>query len=257
MSEPYIIVIPARYASSRFPGKMLVPLHGKPMILHSVDRARESAASEIVVATDDDRIASVCVEAGVEVEMTDSTHPSGTDRIAEVAVRRGWASTAAIVGLQGDEPATPASHLDQLAGNLAMYPEADMATLCMPIDSELDYQNPNRVKVVRDHKGFALYFSRASIPWRRDAVTDSSFPSAHLHVGLYAYRCGYLHDYHKLGACELEKEEQLEQLRVLYRGGRIHVDLISNGMASGVDHPDDVVTAEGALTRLANEGDRR
>jgi len=188
MPEPYIVVIPAGYASSRYPGKMLVPLNGKPMILHTIDRARESDASEVIVATDDERIAQVCRQVGADVEMTDPSHPSGTDRIAEVAVTRAWSEETRIVGLQGDEPATPASHLDRLAFNLSQFPEADMATMCLAIVNEHDYQNPNRVKVVRDKQGFALYFSRASIPWRRDAREQSLFPDALLHIGLYAYR---------------------------------------------------------------------
>jgi len=256
MPEPYIIVIPARYASSRYPGKMLVPLNGKPMILHTIDRARESAASQVVVATDDERIADLCRQVGADVEMTDPEHPSGTDRIAQVAVARAWPKETRIVGLQGDEPATPASHLYQLALNLSQFPDADMATMCVAIANEHDYQNPNRVKVVCDKAGFALYFSRASIPWRRDARELSRFPGALLHIGLYAYRCSFLSEYHTLGACELEQEEQLEQLRVLYHGGRIHVEQVADAPASGVDQPDDVASAEAALYRLASEANR-
>ena len=246
----YNIVIPARYASSRFPGKPLFELRGKPMILHTVDRARESEASSIVVATDDERIAAVCEQADIEVHMTRADHPSGTDRIAEVAKSRGWASDITIVGLQGDEPATPANHLDFLAANLEKNADADMATLCMSITSEDDYQNPHRVKVVRDHRDMALYFSRAPIPWRRDSTSTHGFPDAFLHLGLYAYRCEFLNAYSALGSCSIEDEEQLEQLRVLFHGGKIHVGLVPATIARGVDHPDDVPMVEAMLDKL-------
>ncbi len=248
----YTIVIPARYASSRFPGKPLHLLNGKPMILHTVARARESAADAVVVATDDERIFQVCADAGVDVQMTDSEHPSGTDRIAEVARSRAWKHDRLIVGLQGDEPATPAHHLDLLAANLERVTEADMATLCMPIEDIQDYRDVNRVKVVRDCRDMALYFSRASIPVRRDLGVASraavdSFPDSYLHIGLYAYRCGYLLNYHALHSCALEQEEQLEQLRVLYHGGRIHVGEVEPSRARGIDHPDDVSVLEPVL----------
>jgi len=254
-AEPYTIVIPSRFGSSRFPGKPLYPLNGLPMILHTVARARESKAVEIVVATDDQRIASVCQDADVDVQMTDAAHPSGTDRIAEVARIRGWPAERLIIGLQGDEPATPADHLDLLATNLASQPDADMATLCMPITQLADFNSKHRVKVVFDYKGMALYFSRAPIPARRDPVSAENsaadlFPEAFLHIGLYAYRCAYLLDYHALKACALEQEEQLEQLRVLFHGGRIHVGQVDASEARGVDHPADVPVLEALLSLL-------
>ncbi len=251
-AQTYTIVIPARYASSRFPGKPLHLLNGKPMILHTVARARESAAQAVVVATDDERIRAVCAAAGVDVQMTDPDHPSGTDRIAEVARSRNWEHSRLIVGLQGDEPATPAPHLDLLASNLERVTDADMATLCMPIQTLQDYRDANRVKVVRDSRDMALYFSRASIPVRRDVTVPGgtageNYPASYLHIGLYAYRCGYLLDYHALEACMLEREEQLEQLRVLFHGGRIHVGLVEASKARGIDHPDDVAVLEPVL----------
>jgi len=249
----YTIVIPARHASSRFPGKPLHPLNGRPMILHALDRARESRASRVVVATDDERIVGVCRTAGADVELTRADHPSGTDRIAEVATRRGWPETTLVVGLQGDEPATPPARLDALAANLRRHAEADMATFCTPITRERDRLDPMRVKVVRDAADMALYFSRAPIPWRRDARDDGTFPDAFLHVGLYAYRCGYLLRYGALAASAAEREEQLEQLRVLHHGGRIHVGLVAAGAAHGVDVPGDVASAERALDALADE----
>ena len=249
-SDNYAIVIPARHASSRFPGKMLVPLlDGRPMVLHAWQRATESAAGEVVIATDHEGIAEVCQAAGADVEMTDVAHATGTDRIAEVATRRGWLASRVIVGLQGDEPATPPAWLDLLARNLAANPDAHMATLAVPIESREDYLDPNRVKLVTDRQGMALYFSRAPIPWRRDEVSDSDFPQALLHVGLYAYRRGFLAKYGAMAPAPLEGEEKLEQLRVLYEGGRIHVGLVQ-GRSHGVDHPDDVVAAERALSAL-------
>ncbi len=255
MSIPsYAIVIPARFGSSRFPGKMLAPvLDGTPLVLHAWQRACESAASQVIIATDDGRIASVCADAGAEVEMTDAAHPSGTDRIAEVATRRAWDTSQVIVGLQGDEPATPPEWLDVLATNLASHPDADMATLAVAIDNSNDYHDPNRVKLVTDRRGMALYFSRAPIPWRRDASDDSDVPEALLHVGLYAYRRSFLSDYESMPSAQLEQEEKLEQLRALYEGRRIHVGMV-RGQSQGVDHPDDLADAEQALRALHDRG---
>ncbi len=244
----YTIVVPARHGSSRFPGKPLHPLGGRPMILHVLDRARESNAERVVVATDDERIASVCRAAGADVAMTSREHPSGTDRIAEVARARAWAPETVIVGLQGDEPATPPERLDALAANLVEHPEADLATFRSPIRRREDWLDPMRVKVVTDAAGMALYFSRAPIPWRRDPTDDEAdFPESFVHVGLYAYRCGFLGRYAALEPSTLEAEEQLEQLRVLHHGGRIHVGTVDAGAAHGVDVPGDVPAAELAL----------
>ncbi len=240
------IVIPSRFGSSRFPGKPLHPLNGKAMILHVIDRARESDATNIVVATDDQRIADVCADVNADVEMTDVSHVSGTDRIAEVATRRAWSADAIIVGLQGDEPATPASLLNQLATNLHKFSYANMATFCKPVKNIADYRNSHRVKVVRDNRNMALYFSRASIPARREDSGANDFPASYIHIGLYAYRCDYLKQFSNLPPAVIEQEEQLEQLRVLYNGGRIHVDLVDE-VAAGVDHPDDVAGVEALL----------
>lgn len=266
MSHPeYTIVIPARYASSRFPGKPLHLINDRPMILHTADRARESGASALVIATDDDRIRHVCERDGLDVQMTDPGHPSGTDRIAEVADKRKWSDETLIVGLQGDEPATASSHLDLLAHNLSDNAEADMATLCMPISVHEDYINPNRVKLVRDCRDMALYFSRSPIPARRQTPTNgkvpvsdssdeqyqslSAIPESFLHIGLYAYRRLYLKEYQRLPQCAIEQEEQLEQLRVLFYGGKIHVGTVSQSPVRGVDHPDDIQILETILRR--------
>lgn len=231
--------------------------------MHTADRARESGADQIVIATDDNRILNVCEQDGLDVQMTDESHPSGTDRIAEVAISRQWPDDMLIVGLQGDEPATRAEHLNLLAQNLAENSQANMATLCMPITNQDDYTNPNRVKVVCNHNNMALYFSRSAIPARRaqlvksdgieavgrvnDSADDSAFPQAFLHIGLYAYRCAYLKTYQNLAPCLIENEEQLEQLRVLYYGGQIHVGTVTVSPARGVDHPDDIAVLESIL----------
>jgi len=222
------------------------------MILHTARRAAESSAASVIIATDDERIAQVCQHADLDVEMTSSDHPTGTDRIAEVAMRRGWEAQHIIVGLQGDEPATPADHLDALAANLQQHDDADMATLCMPVQCLEDYLDPNRVKVVRDHRDMALYFSRAPIPAQRHRLLSNSdeqiaMPEAWLHIGLYAYRCGFLSEYQKLGICALEEEEQLEQLRVMYHGGRIHCGGVIGSGVRGVDSPSDVPVLEKLL----------
>lgn len=235
-------------SSTRFPGKPLHPLNGKPMLLHVIDRARESAASTIIVATDDERIQALCIEAEVQVEMTDPSHISGTDRIAEVAHRLEWSDDTIIVGLQGDEPATSADSLNALANNLSANHDADMASFCTQVSNVDEYENANRVKVVRDHRGMALYFSRSSIPYRRDEDNASEFPDAFIHVGLYAYRCQYLKHFSTLSPAYLEEQEQLEQLRVLYNGGRIHVDVIDE-VAAGVDHIEDVAAIESILKK--------
>ena len=251
----YTIVIPARHGSSRFPGKPLHRLGGRPMVLHVLDRALESRARSVVVATDDERIGSVCRAAGADVEMTSPEHPSGTDRIAEVARRREWPAERVIVGLQGDEPATPPERLDALAANLVAHPEADMATFRAPIARREDWLDPMRVKVVTDAAGMALYFSRAPIPWRRDPTGRiDDFPEAFAHVGLYAYRAGFLGRYASLEPSPLEREEQLEQLRVLHHGGRIHVGTLADSAVHGVDVPGDVPAAELALEAFRRRG---
>lgn len=254
-TEPYAIVIPARYASSRFPAKMLAPMFdGRALVIHTWERACESAASEVIVATDDERIATVCRDAGADCVLTSAEHPSGTDRIAEVAERKAWPAERIVVGLQGDEPTTPAAWLDRLAANLADHADADIATLAMRLASEADYHDPNRVKLVLDHRGMAMYFSRAPIPWRRDPASDTTFPDALLHVGLYAYRRSFLHDYPTLPDALIEREEKLEQLRALYAGKTIHVGIVQ-GHTHGVDHPDDLATANRELQRLHARGD--
>jgi len=247
-TQAWHVVIPARYASTRFPGKPLHPLLGKPMVLHVVDKARASGANTVVVATDDERIALVCDSAGVEVVMTDENHASGTDRIAEVATIKQWHGSVRVVGLQGDEPAMPAEHIDRLANNLLLHPEAAMATLCFPVQSLEDVVNTDRVKVVRDKQGLALYFSRAPIPHQRDVSELNQNLMARIHIGIYAYRADFLMQYAQLPASALERLEQLEQLRVLEAGFKIHVDEVAEAVAHGVDRLNDVASIEKLLS---------
>lgn len=239
------VVIPARYASQRLPGKPLADLHGKPLVLHVADRARESGASNIIVATDDTRIYDVCRSAGVVAEMTRSDHGSGTDRIAEVAQRLGWDSDAIVVNLQGDEPLMAGSTIRQVAALLAKHESAQLATLCTPITSLAEFLNPNVVKVVADRSGMAMYFSRAPIPWNREDTdqtsgSQQSWACAFRHIGLYAYRVATLENLTKAPVCEIEQIEKLEQLRALWNGMNIAVETANEIPGPSVDTPEDL-----------------
>jgi len=247
------VAIPARYASSRLPGKPLIDLAGKPMIQHVYERALQSGAEEVVIATDDQRIFDSAETFGAEVCMTSSDHHSGSDRLAELAELRNWSDDTIIVNLQGDEPLTPQSILKQAARGLDEHPDAGIATLCTPITSASQLYDPHTVKVVRDHEGYALYFSRAPIPWERDALDVEAHPEhnqAFRHIGLYAYRAGYLREYARSEPCDLERIESLEQLRALWQGIRIFVDIAEQLPGHGVDTPEDV-EAVAALLKQA------
>jgi 3-deoxy-manno-octulosonate cytidylyltransferase (CMP-KDO synthetase) len=240
------VVIPARFDSSRLPGKALLPLAGKPMLQWVHERARASAASEVIVATDDERIASAAREFGADVAMTARTHVSGTDRIAEVAATRGWADGDIIVNVQGDEPLIPPVVIDQVAKLLETHARADIATLAVKIDALADLADPNNVKVACDAGGRALYFSRAPIPFNRDAPT--TVVSACLrHVGLYAYRVAALRRLASLPAGRLEVVEKLEQLRALENGMEIRVALAVERPLADVNTAADLERAERAL----------
>lgn len=221
----------------------------------------ETGASEVIVATDDHRIVDYCESQNFRVMLTSDEHPTGTDRVAEVVERLNWPDEAIVVCLQGDEPATPQQIVHQVARNLAAHPEASIATLCANIDTIDDYHNFNRVKVVFDVNGYAMYFSRAAIPYRRDGAlssnqqsTDSSsgFPQAWVHIGMYAYRAGFLREFQQMVVHPYEQEEKLEQLRALANGYRIHVELADAVPAHGVDHPDDVAVLEKVLLGQAS-----
>ena len=237
------VVIPSRYGAQRLPGKPLADLGGKPLVLHVCDRARESGASDVLVATDDARIHDACQAAGISVEMTSPHHASGTDRIAEVATRRGWGDDELVVNLQGDEPLMPAADVEQAARLLES--GADMSTLCTPIHDLQEFLNPNVVKVVADGQGRALYFSRAPIPWNRDGATgglasQQQYQGALRHIGLYGYRVGALKRLAATPPCELEQLEKLEQLRALWLGMRIAIDVARELPGPSVDTPEDL-----------------
>ncbi len=239
----FTIVIPARYASSRLPGKPLLDLAGKTMLQRVWERAGASSAQRVVIATDDERINAAAQEFGAEVMLTRPDHPSGTDRIAEVVQRLELGDDAIVVNVQGDEPLIPAEVIEQVAANLAAHPEASIATLSESIDDPGTLQDPNAVKVVADRRGMALYFSRASIPWPRDhdwSTGEMPPGSWFRHIGLYAYRVAFLHRYTGWSAAPLERCESLEQLRALYEGERIHVEEACVPVPGGVDTADDL-----------------
>jgi 3-deoxy-manno-octulosonate cytidylyltransferase (CMP-KDO synthetase) len=241
----FTVVIPARYASQRLPGKPLALLHGRPLIWHVCECAKRSGAAAVIVATDDARIQSACREAGVEVEMTAASHSSGTDRIAEVAARRGWHDDEMVVNLQGDEPLMPPADIEQTAALLVAHPDAGMSTLCTPIHGLQEFLDPNVVKVVADGQGLALYFSRAPIPWNRDGapaglVSQQQYHGALRHIGLYGYRVAALKRLAATPPSELEQLEKLEQLRALSLGMRIAVDVARQVPGPSVDTPADL-----------------
>ncbi len=242
----YRVVIPARYDSSRLPGKALLPLAGKPMLQWVHERARSAKAAEVIIATDDERIASAARGFGAEVAMTARTHVSGTDRIAEVAGARGWGEADIVVNVQGDEPLIPPAVIDQVAQLLAANPRADIATLAARIDQINDFNDPNVVKVACDTGGRALYFSRAPIPWNRDTPTTLT-PASLRHVGIYAYRVGALRRLAGLPASRLEQIEKLEQLRALENGLEIRVALAVERPLADVNTAADLERAERAL----------
>lgn len=243
------VAIPARYGSTRLPGKPLRLLEGKPLLQYVFEQAQKSGAEEIVIATDNEQIKSVAEGFGAEVCMTDASHPSGSDRLAEVAKIKGWSDTEIIVNLQGDEPLMPPELIHRVADDLANYPAASISTVCTPIHTTAELFDPHVVKVVMDKEGFALYFSRAPIPWDRDAfaVTTEMLSEQVLHyrhIGLYGYRAEFLHHYSEMSACALEATESLEQLRALWHGKRIHVTEVEQPPGHGVDTEDDLMRVE-------------
>lgn len=245
------VVIPARYASTRLPGKPLRLLAGKPMIQHVYERALASGAAGVVIATDDERIREVAEGFGATVYMTAEGHRSGTDRIAEVASREDYAPEDIIVNLQGDEPLVPESIIRQVAANLDAHPAASIATLRARLNSVGELFDPNVVKVVSDEQDYALYFSRAPIPWDRDRfgkeVEVSALYGYWRHIGMYAYRAGFLKEYLQWPPCRLEQVESLEQLRALWHGRRIHVAEAVAASPAGVDTEEDIARVEAKL----------
>jgi len=243
---PFRVVIPARFDSSRLPGKALLPLAGKPMLQWVHERARASRAAEVLIATDDDRISTAARGFGAEVAMTARAHISGTDRIAEVAGARGWAADDIVVNVQGDEPLIPPAIINQVAELLAANPRADIATLASKIDNAADLTEPNNVKIACDATGRALYFSRAPIPFNRDAPTTLT-PASLRHVGIYAYRVASLRRLAGLPVSRLEQIEKLEQLRALENGMEIRVALAVERPLADVNTAADLERAERAL----------
>lgn len=235
----YKIVIPARHGSRRLPGKPLLEIAGKPMIVHVCERAL-AAGDAVYVATDDERIAAAVAGLPVTAVMTRGDHASGTERLAEVAEQRGWPDDTLIVNLQGDEPLMRPELIRQLAGALANGGSAEVATLAAPIDDPADVFDPHAVKVVLDRHGHALYFSRAPIPWHRESFgqTDRQAAAAYpwlRHIGIYAYTAGFLRRYVMWPASGLEAIEALEQLRILWQGERIRVLTVPSAPHAGVD----------------------
>lgn len=236
----FSVIIPARYASTRLPGKALIDICGKPMIQHVYERALESGASAVYIATDDKRIEASAKKFAAKVILTADTHRSGTDRLAEAVNYLSCNDDDIIVNLQGDEPLMPAGLIEQVAKDLHEHHDASVSTLCTPIHSADDVANPNVVKVVFSKTGYALYFSRAPIAWEREHFRISDFrPSGHhmhyRHIGLYAYRASFLSRYVTWPTCDIEQMESLEQLRVLWNGDRIHISEASAIPPPGVD----------------------
>jgi 3-deoxy-manno-octulosonate cytidylyltransferase (CMP-KDO synthetase) len=250
MSGQFKIVIPARFESSRLAGKVLLQVAGKTMLQHVWERCGHSGASEIVVATDDSRVAETAAAIGADVCMTSADCHSGTDRVAEVCAIRGWDEDSPVVNVQGDAPLIPPASITRVAGLLTEHPDASVATLCTPINSSAEYADPNVVKVVFDNDGRALYFSRSPIPAAGHGNTaDSAAASAYRHLGLYAYRVGALRVLSSAEPCQLEKLERLEQLRALWLGMEIRISVDSESHGPDVDTLEDLRKVEQMLAK--------
>ena len=260
MTPDFIVAIPARHDASRLPGKPLRLLGGEALILHVARRALAAGAREVWVAADDARILAALEGSGVRTVLTATSHASGTDRLAECAALAGWRDDAIVVNLQGDEPFAPAAGIRAVASRLVQA-DSEMATLATPIEDAAMLFDPNTVKLVRDAGGHALYFSRAPIPWPRDAGLDPARAQQHdtmpaggewlRHVGIYAYRAGFLRRFTAMPPGRLEQIESLEQLRALEAGVRIAVDITPEPFPPGIDTPDDLVRAEAYLATQA------
>ncbi|MEZ8965403.1 3-deoxy-manno-octulosonate cytidylyltransferase [Vibrio breoganii] len=246
----FTVIIPARYQSTRLPGKPLADICGKPMIEHVYRQAIQAGAEQVIIATDDQRVADVAAEFSGTVCMTSPDHESGTERLAEVVEKMGIAPDHIVVNVQGDEPLIPPVVIAQVADNLAAS-TAPMATLGVAIEDAEEAFNPNAVKVVTDNQGYALYFSRATIPWDRDQFADDKSQLNQplmRHIGIYAYRAGFISKYINWAPSALEKIESLEQLRVLWYGEKIHVALAKQTPPPGVDTPEDLAAVRALLS---------
>ena len=250
--QSFRVVIPARYQSTRFPGKPLEKINGKAMVLHVYEKAMQSAADEVIIATDDQRIFDVVESAGANVCFTSADHATGTDRLVEVVATLEWPDDTVIVNVQGDEPLIPVACINQVAVNLIKNNQAVMATLATPISEREEFEDPNVVKVVFNVHGMAMYFSRSGIPYFRDSGFALSCQS-YRHIGIYAYRAGYLVGYPLLAACDIEDAEKLEQLRVIHNGDMIHVDIANELPGPGVDTPAQLALVESIMNANSKE----
>ncbi len=248
-TPPFKIVIPARYASQRLPGKPLLTINNKTMLEHVYHCARQTDAQQIVIATDDQRIADVANTFTDDICLTSPEHPTGTDRIAEVATRYAWGDEVTVVNLQGDEPLMPVALINQVATNLHQHNNASIATLCAPLVNSEEMSDPSKVKVVFDSAQMALYFSRSVIPFYRAEQAEYPENSLFRHIGLYAYRVNFLKAFTNMVACEIEQLEQLEQLRALWYGYKIHVDYAVELPGQDVNTQEDLALVE----RLFNQ----
>lgn len=266
------IVIPARFASTRLPGKPLLDLGGKPMVIRVAEQAARCGAQQVLIATDHQPIMQVAHTHGVAACMTKADHPSGTDRIAEVAMQQGWGEDVIVVNVQGDEPLIPPVLIRAVAQHLHDHPDCAMATACHPLHDTASMHNPNIVKVVRAKNGNALYFSRAPIPYPRDAfATASAQPDTHgsggnrlpenvpvlRHIGIYAYRVRFLKIYGELTPAAIEQTESLEQLRALWHGYPIGVTLTDEAPPNGVDTPQDLLAVREFFNQKPNGGEQK
>ncbi|GAB1234698.1 3-deoxy-manno-octulosonate cytidylyltransferase [Ferrigenium sp. UT5] len=267
------VVIPARFASTRLPGKPLLDIGGKPMVIRVAEQAAQSGAQQVIIATDHPSILAAAAQHDFQACMTRSDHASGTDRIAEVAAQQGWGDDTIVVNVQGDEPLVPPGLIRAVAQHLHDHAGCAIATACHAIHDEASMRNPNVVKTVLDKHGNALYFSRAPIPWPRDAFMDSatgrgdspSSPQGKVgsgesqrniemlrHIGLYAYRAGFLRTYGQLAPAAIEQAESLEQLRALYHGYKIGVTIATDAPPAGVDTERDLQVARQLFARPGN-----
>ncbi|MEX0333708.1 3-deoxy-manno-octulosonate cytidylyltransferase [Vibrio tubiashii] len=247
----FTVVIPARYQSTRLPGKPLADICGKPMIQWVYEQAIQAGADKVIVATDDSRVEQAVEAFGGQVCMTSPNHESGTERLAEVVEKMAIPDDHIIVNVQGDEPLIPPSIITQVAENLANS-QAPMSTLAVEISDEAEVFNPNAVKVLTDKDGYAMYFSRATIPWDRDSFADNAKiikQPLMRHIGIYAYRAGFINTYINWEPTALEKIECLEQLRVLWYGEKIHVEVAKEAPAAGVDTPEDLEVVRSIIAK--------
>lgn len=250
----FTVIIPARYASSRLPGKPLADISGRPMVVHVAERALKSGASDVLIATDHPGIADAAKRHGLTAVMTRADHASGTDRIAEVVRKKRYPADHIVVNVQGDEPLIAPALIRNVARTLDRRADAQISTACCPIHDVREFNNPNMVKVVLDHAGYALYFSRAPIPYARDAFAKGikALPKnlpAYRHLGIYAYRCGFLQKYARLKPAAIEQFEALEQLRALAHGFRICVAVTRDAPHAGVDTAEDLARVKRVLAR--------